>query len=63
MIEIIKHDISCQPQYKIRCYECYCEFIYNDAERHGYDCLHKDEYVTCPECGKWNLHKFSKKLS
>lgn len=60
MREVIKHGLYCKPCYIITCHRCECTFVYNGFDRHGYDQLHKDEYVTCPECNKWNLHKYSK---
>lgn len=58
MIEVIKHSEQVEPKYIMKCYNCKCIFSYNEHDRHGYDCIRKDEYVTCPECGKWNLHKY-----
>lgn len=60
MIEIISHGRDCQPKYKATCCYCGCVFKYNDNDRHGYDCLHQNEYVTCPECYRWLRHHYSK---
>lgn len=60
MIDIIKHGKYCEQKYIAKCNYCGCKFSYSENERHGYDCLHEKEYVTCPECQKWLLHKYSK---
>lgn len=62
MIEVFRHSKSYERKYAIYCYACGCGFYYNDNDRHGYDCLYKDRYVTCPECGAWLRHSYHYEL-
>jgi len=61
-MNILTHGTTNKQKYKIECYKCGCVFTYAEKDRHGYDNLYKDEFVTCPECNKWLKHSKSKDI-
>ena len=56
-MDIIKHGKYNKQQYRIICERCGCVFTYSQHDRHGYDGIFRNEFVTCPECNKWNEHR------